>query len=78
MAYKFSVIVEKEKDWFVALCPEVEVASQGKTIEETMSNLKEAVQLFLETASKEEINNIILGDMPPLVSTFEVTALGSV
>ncbi len=72
MSYKFSVIIEKEKDWYVALCPELEVASQGKTIEEAMFNLKEAARLYLETASKEEIKGIISKDMPPLVSTLEI------
>ena len=34
MSYKFSAIIEKENNWYVALCPELDVASQGKTIEE--------------------------------------------
>lgn len=43
-----------ETDWYVALCPEVDVASQGKTFEEARSALAEAVTLFFESASPEE------------------------
>jgi len=51
----FTAIVEKEGDLYVALCPELDVASQGKTVEEATSNLKEAVELFLETADPKEV-----------------------
>lgn len=51
----FTAIVEKEGDLYVALCPELDVASQGKTVEEATSNLKEAVELFLETADPREV-----------------------
>jgi predicted RNase H-like HicB family nuclease len=55
MTRQFTAIVEREDDGFVALCPELAIASQGNTIEETRANLQEALQLFLETASPEEI-----------------------
>jgi len=51
----FTAIVEKEGDGFVSLCPELDVASQGDTVEEATANLREAVSLFLECASKQEI-----------------------
>ena len=51
----FTAIVEKEGDMYVALCPELDVASQGKTIEEAKANLKEAVELFLECADTNEV-----------------------
>ena len=51
----FTAIIEKEDDGFVALCPELDVASQGGTVEEAKSNLQEAIELFFEHASKEEI-----------------------
>jgi len=51
----FTAIIEKENDGFVALCPELDVASQGGTVEEAKSNLQEAIELFFEHASKEEI-----------------------
>lgn len=50
-----TAIIEKEDDGFVALCPELDVASQGDSIEEAKANLLEAVELFLETADQSEI-----------------------
>jgi predicted RNase H-like HicB family nuclease len=44
-----------EGDGYVALCPELDVASQGDTIESARNNLQEAVELFLETAAPGEI-----------------------
>ncbi len=52
----FTAVLEKEGTEFVALCPELDVASQGDTIESAMSNLREAVELFLECASPEELH----------------------
>jgi len=51
----FTAILEKEEDLYVALCPELDVASQGTTVEEATANLKEAVELFLECADPAEI-----------------------
>jgi predicted RNase H-like HicB family nuclease len=51
----FTAILEKEGDLYVALCPELDVVSQGGTVEEAMANLKEAVELFLECAEPAEI-----------------------
>ena len=56
MTRKLTAIIEKEGDGYVALCPEVDVASQGDTIDEARKNIKEALELFFETASAEEIN----------------------
>ena len=50
-----TAVLEKEGDGFVSLCPEVDVASQGRTVEEALANLKEAVELFLECAAPEEV-----------------------
>ena len=51
----FTAILEKEGELYVALCPELDVASQGATVEEATANLKEAVELFLECADPVEI-----------------------
>ncbi len=51
----YTAIIEREGNLYVSLCPELDVASQGKTIEEAAANLKEAVELFLECADPEEI-----------------------
>jgi len=44
----FTAIIRKGENQFVALCPEVDVVSQGRTIEEALANLKEAVELYVE------------------------------
>jgi len=51
----YTGIIEKEGNLYVALCPELDVASQGTTVEEATTNLKEAVELFLECADSEEV-----------------------
>ena len=55
MTKSMTMIIEREDDGYVAVCPEVDVASQGNTIEEARANLKEALELFFETASATEI-----------------------
>ncbi len=52
----FTAILEKEGDLWVALCPELDVASQGSSVEEATSNLREAVELLLECADPAEID----------------------
>lgn len=54
---QFTAIIEREDDGYVALCPELDVASQGDTIEEARRNLLEAVGLFLETADPSEVED---------------------
>jgi predicted RNase H-like HicB family nuclease len=51
----YTAIVERDGDMFVALCPELDIASQGPTVEAATDNLKEAVELFLEAAEPEEV-----------------------
>jgi predicted RNase H-like HicB family nuclease len=48
MTYKCTVVIQHEDDWYVASCLENNVASQGKSIDEAMTNLKEAVALYYE------------------------------
>jgi predicted RNase H-like HicB family nuclease len=55
MRKQLTAIIEREGDGYVSLCPELDIASQGDTIEEAHSNLREALELFFETASPEEI-----------------------
>jgi len=55
MNKQLTAIIEREGDGYVALCPEVDVASQGDTVDEARNNLKEALELFFETASASEI-----------------------
>ena len=67
---RFTAILEKEGDLYVALCPELDVASQGATVEEARTNLKEAVELFLESADTREIKQRLHTDL--FVTQFEV------
>ncbi len=55
MERELTAIIEREGEGYVALCPEVDVASQGDTVDEARANLHEALELFFETASPEEI-----------------------
>jgi predicted RNase H-like HicB family nuclease len=48
MSQKLTAVITKEENWYVAHCLELGVVSQGKTIEETQANLREAVELYLE------------------------------
>jgi len=52
---QFTAIIEREDDLYVSLCPELDIASQGETVESARMNLKEALELFFETASEREI-----------------------
>ena len=56
MNRQLTAIVEREGDGYVALCPEVDVASQGDTVAEARDNLAEALTLFFETAPAEEVS----------------------
>lgn len=53
--HQVTALIEREGDGYVSLCPELDIASQGETIEEARNNLIEALSLFLETASKAEV-----------------------
>jgi len=55
MQKQLTAIIEREGNGYVALCPELDIASQGDTIEEARTNLREALELFFETASPTEI-----------------------
>ncbi len=56
-------VLEREGDGFVAFCPELDIASQGQSIEEARANLIEAVELFFETADKAEIAQRFHGEV---------------
>ena len=55
MKKQLTAIIEREGKGYVSLCPELDIASQGETIEEARMNLREALELFFETASPTEI-----------------------
>lgn len=55
MGRRLTAVVERDGNGYVAQCPEVDVASQGDSVAEARANLEEALVLFFETASAEEV-----------------------
>jgi len=55
MRKNLTAIIEREGDGYISLCPELDIASQGDTIQEAKENLREALELFYEAASPLEI-----------------------
>jgi predicted RNase H-like HicB family nuclease len=58
---KLTAIIEKEGTGYVSLCPELDIASQGDTVDGARDNLKEALELFFETASADETQQRLHG-----------------
>ena len=54
---QFTGVIEREGNGYVALCPELDIASQGNTVEEARHNLVEAIELFFETADPSEVQH---------------------
>ena len=65
---EFTAVIKKGEKQFVALCPELDVVSQGYTIEEALANLKEAVELYLEETGTPEG----VGSEKPIITSFTV------
>ena len=70
MTRTLTAVFTKEDGGYVALCPEIDVASQGVTVEDAKANLREAVELFFECASESEIGQRVGGES--FVSSLEV------
>ena len=66
MQKQLTAFIEREGTGYVSLCTELDIASQGDTIKEARDNLREALELFFETASPEEIKTR-LHDCPSLL-----------
>ena len=58
-----TAIIEREGDGYVSLCPELDIASQGNSVEEAKAGLQEALELYFETASPEEIESRLSGEV---------------
>ena len=65
---EFTAAVTHEDSWFVARCLEVEVTSQGETIEEALANLKESLELYFEDEALPESQE------PPIIATLRLSA----
>lgn len=66
MSIRYNVIIQKEEDWYVAKCIDNSVASQGKTIEKALKNLKEAIELYYQDEEPIKPKEV-------LITTLEVT-----
>ncbi len=71
MSKRLTALIQREEDMYVAMCPELDVVSQGETVEIASDNLREAVELFLECALDVEISERLGGEF--FVTQFEVT-----
>lgn len=71
MSHRLTAIIQRDGEGYVALCPELDVASQGDTIESARENLREAVELFFECASPDEIQQRMRGEV--FVTQLEVS-----
>ena len=71
MTASYTAILEREGDTYVALCPELDIASQGPSVEEATANLKEAVELFLECADPKEVSQRLRS--PIFVTQFQAS-----
>lgn len=60
---KLTAVIERGSDGYVSLCLELDIASQGDTVEQARDNLREALELFFESASPEEIRRRLRGDV---------------
>ena len=63
MTRRLTAIIEREGNGYVSLCPELDIASQGETIEQARENLREALELFFECASPEEVNTLLHSEL---------------
>ncbi len=71
MSHKVGVVIEKDEHGYYAYCPEPEgCQTQGDSLEEVLSNIKEAIELYLETLSEEERNASLSKEI--LTTTLEV------
>ncbi len=62
MTKRLTIVIQPEGSGFVALCPELDVVSQGDSIEEARNNLREALELFFKCASPAEARHRLRGD----------------
>ncbi len=71
MPYKVSIVIEKDEHGYYAYSPELEgCQTQGDSLEEVIANAKEAVELYLETLSSDEIKELLSQEI--LTTTVEV------
>lgn len=60
---QFTAVIERDEEAFVALCAELDIASQGSSVEDARAKLGEAIELFFETSSPEERRERLHGEV---------------
>lgn len=65
---RLTAAITPEPPWYVARCLEVEVASQGESVEEALANLKEALELYFEDGSAPDVSG------PPIIASLDIAA----
>lgn len=71
MSYKVSIVIEKDENGYYAYAPELEGChTQGESFEEVMKNIKEAIELYLETLSSDERTTLLSKEI--LTTSLEV------
>jgi predicted RNase H-like HicB family nuclease len=63
MTRRLAAIIERESEGYAALCPELDIISQGETVEEARANLKEALGLFFEVVPAKEVVHRLSGEV---------------
>lgn len=72
MSYKVNIVIEKDDFGFYAYCPKLEgCQSQGDTLEEVISNIREAIELYIETLDPDEAKKLLSKEI--LTTSMEVT-----
>jgi predicted RNase H-like HicB family nuclease len=66
----FTLVIQREEDMYVALCPELDIASQGESVQAARDNIREAIELFLEDADPREVEQRLHDEQ--YVSSIEV------
>ncbi len=67
---QLTAIIEREGNGYVSLCPQLDIASQGDTVQEARDNLREALELFFEVASPSEIR---IGTLQSIIRQFGIS-----
>ena len=71
MSYKVSAVIEKDENGYYAYCPQLEgCQTQGDSLDEALGNVKEAIELYLETLSQDEIKELLSKEI--LTTSLEV------
>ena len=55
MSKRYTAVITKEEGWYIARCLEIPVTTQGRTIEDAQANLKEAIELYIESFPEDEL-----------------------